>query len=405
MMKDQRLTASPAPAPAGAEDLDELLTTFDLFSPEHWNRSDDVLRYARERCPVPYTTVRGGQHMVTRYADVRQVLENPQLYSSDANMVGGAGLMMPPIDLDPPRHHAFRAILNPYFHPKYIAAREPVVRDIAVRALSPWIESGECEFISQYAGPFITDVLAAVVFDEPDKEVFRLAAEHNERIATGDASAFVDQKELLTRFVERRRAEAGSDDLVSAIDGAVINGVPLTEVEKVGAVTILFAGGLDTTKIAISNIVHRLALDPGLEAQLRQPEWERHILDEFLRLDSPVSALARVATCDTELAGQSIREGDQLAIYYGSANRDQAAFADPESLVLDRKGNPHVAFGMGIHRCLGMHLARLQIKVAINEFLERATNIRLQPGAVPRRRPGVAPIFETLPVEFDLVRA
>jgi cytochrome P450 len=384
--------------------LNELLTTFDLFNPEHWDRSDDALRYAREQCPVPYTTARAGQYMVTRYADVRTVLEDPQTFSSDANMVGGAGLTMPPIDLDPPRHHAFRVILNPFFHPKYIGAREPIAQEIAVGILTPWIASGRCEFISQYAGPFITDVLAAVVFNEPDQEVFRLAAEYNERIATGDASAFVEQKELLTRFVERRRAEPGDGrDLISAINNAVIGGVPITDAERVGAVTILFAGGLDTTKIAISNIVYRLAVDPSLEAELRRPDWPRSLLDELLRLDSPISALARVATRDTDLAGQTIHAGDQLAVYYGSANRDEAAFADPEELVLDRTGNPHVAFGMGIHRCIGMHLARMQIKVSIDEFLKRATNIRLQPGAVPRRRPGVAPIFESLPIEFDPV--
>jgi cytochrome P450 len=389
---------------AASADLAELLTTFDLFDPEHWDRSDDVLRYARQQCPVPYTTARTGQHMVTRYADVRTVLEDPQTFSSDANMVGGAGLTMPPIDLDPPQHHAFRTILNPFFHPKYIGAREPIAQQIAVRALTPWIDSGRCEFISQYAGPFITDVLAAVVFDEPDQEVFRLAAEYNERIATGDASAFVEQKELLTRFVERRRAERGDgQDLIAAINRAVINGVPITDAQRVGAVTILFAGGLDTTKIAISNIIYRLALDPTLETELRRPDWPRYLLDEFLRLDSPISALARVATKDTELAGQPIQAGDQLAVYYGSANRDEAAFVDPEDLVLDRTGNPHVAFGMGIHRCIGMHLARMQIKVSIDEFLKRATNVRLAPGAAPRRRPGVAPILESLPLEFDPV--
>jgi len=136
---------------------------------------------------------------------------------------------------------------------------------------------------------------------------------------------------------------------------------------------------------------------------LRTPGWERRALDEFLRLDTPVAALGRVAIQDATLHGQPIRAGERVDVYFASANRDEHVFSTPDRMDFGRERNPHVAFGLGVHRCIGMHLARLQIKVALEEMLTRATRVRLLPGTELRRRPGVAQVYESLPIEFDAV--
>ncbi|MDT4937555.1 MAG: hypothetical protein QOG80_1226, partial [Pseudonocardiales bacterium] len=304
---------------------------------------------------------------------------------------------------DPPLHHEIRKLLNPFFHPKRLAESEDVVRRLARQTMAPWIESGRCDVVSDYAAPFVTDVLATVIFQEDDLDVFRRAEHYNGRVAVGDASAFAPFYEELTAFVDRRRAQPREDDIVTTIINGTVAGRALTEAEQIGCVLILFAGGLDTTKVAIANIVARLAADRSLEDVLRTAGWERRALDEFLRLDTPVVALGRVAVQDAILHGRPVMAGERVDVYFASANRDEQVFGAPDQLDLGRERNPHVAFGLGVHRCIGMHLARLQIKAAVEELLARATHVRLQAGTTLHRRPGVAQVFEALPIEFDLV--
>jgi cytochrome P450 len=387
--------------------FEELLETFDLFNTAHADVVHDFMKYARAKCPVPHTKARGGQYLITRYDDVRRALTDYDSFSShgDANVVGTNGVVLPPIDEDPPQHHQFRQLLNPYFHPRRLAAEEPTIRDIARKTISPWLEAGHCDLIADFASPFVTDVLAQVIFDQEDTEIFRRADEFVTRTATGEAQAFLYFRDVIAEFVDRRRdAGVNGNDIISKINSAVVNGRKLTDAERTGAVMILFGGGLDTTKVAIGNIVAELARDKRLEGALRQPGWERHVVDEFLRHDSPVVTQGRIAAQDIEIGGQCIRAGDRIAVHIASANRDETIFEHADELDFARERNPHLAFGLGVHRCIGMHLARLQIKVAIEELLRVITDIRIAPNAVLRRHAGVARVYEELPIEFERVQ-
>ena len=166
-------------------------------------------------------------------------------------------------------------------------------------------------------------------------------------------------------------------------------------------VIVLFLGGLDTSRAAIACIVHHLTLTAGLEERLRAGEWTRSELDEFLRHDSVVTALARTVTVDTELGGQPLNAGDRLLVHYYGANHDPRQFPDPDTLDFGRDRNPHLAFGLGTHRCIGSNLARLQIRVAFDELLSRVRNIRLADGAEPEFTTGVARHPVTVLVVFD----
>lgn len=383
--------------------VSELLSQFDYTNPEHDARFDEVLSHARGTCPVPHSSAIGGHYIATTYEAVSEVLRDHTTFSSTEyiNISGNMGVRQPPIDTDPPIQHDYRKILNPFFHPKYLAGSEQQIRDIAKIHISQWISNGTCEFISDFAAPFVTDVLAKIVFNCEDTAVFRRAAECTERLVSGDISVYPEFAALMANFVEdRKKVDQGG--VVSAVLNGEIDGRPLTPEEQVGAVQILFSGGLDTTKVAISDIVLAMTQYPGLEQRLRTPGWEKATLDELLRYSSPIAALGRSATRDTVVAGQRLKAGDKVLVHYSSANHDESVYEAPNELRFDRERNPHLAFGLGVHRCVGMHLARLQIRVAIEELLSAFTNVRLTPDAPDLvRRPGISRVLLQLPIDFD----
>jgi cytochrome P450 len=388
----------------GDSEIAALLPDFDFFKKEHSDRSTEILSYARRHCPVPHTSASGGYHIVTRYDDVRRVLTDSETFSSTeyTNIAGNGGVPLPPLDTDPPLQHGFRQLLNPFFHPKRLAASDERVRAIARSAMAAWIGSGHCEAMQDFAGPFITNVLASVVFEDDDGELFREAAVCNERFITGDTQGVLDFYQLMVQFVEKRTASSEPGAIVDAVTTGTVLGRPLTDAERVGVVQVLFVGGLDTTKVAIGDMVLQLATDPTFEGLLRKPGWERTILDEFLRHTSPVNAMGRIVTRDVDLRGTQLQAGDRVLVHFGSANRDTDVFEHADELDFTRERNPHVGFGIGVHRCIGMHLARQQIRIAIDTLLEGVTNLRLAPGAEIARRPGMSRVLYALPIQFDI---
>jgi len=195
------------------------------------------------------------------------------------------------------------------------------------------------------------------------------------------------------------------DGMLSALASKPLeDGRTLSREEQVAVVMVLFLAGLDTTRGAITLITEQLATNPLLERRFRTPGWERSDIDEYVRYLSPVKCLGRRATTDTEIAGVPIAAGDHVLVHFESANRDAGQFDDAETLAFDRHG-PHAGFGLGVHRCLGAQLARIQIQVAIEELLRRVTNVRLAPGTKLIRTPGITNGVEQLPIEFDLTTA
>jgi cytochrome P450 len=165
---------------------------------------------------------------------------------------------------------------------------------------------------------------------------------------------------------------------------------------------VLFLGGLDTTRGAIGMIAHELAKDPALQERVRDPRWQRKDMDEFVRLASPVACLGRTVLADTELGGVALRQGEQILVRFDSANHDPDQFDDAESLRFDLNRPGNAAFGLGIHRCLGVHLARVQIAVAFEVLLERITHLRLaDPDTDVHYIFGIARGPETLRLAFD----
>jgi cytochrome P450 len=389
------MTGINDPATARVEDLAPHL---DLFDPAHSERLWEVLEYARAQCPVLKTDADDGYFIVTRYDDLRTVLEDAETYSSEQAGLRGVPIPMPPLTEDPPRHIEYRRALNKYLSRSSLSKFADDIRETARELLDKLVPNGQFDFMTDYAVPFTSRNLARVILDDGNAERIQRAISIAIRISgDGDAAAFFEIAALAEELL-RERAASGSerDDVLSAILNGTVEGRPLTLEEQVGATTILFTGGLDTTKAAIGNIARHLAEQPGLEQRLRDPDWIKGDLDEFLRYESPIMFMARTVTRDTEL-------GDRVAVHYASANRDDSRFPQADELDFDRDRNPHAAFGLGPHRCIGLHFARLQIEIAFSELLARVTNLRIAPGAEVESAVGVVLTHEHLPVVFDVL--
>ncbi|OHV06917.1 cytochrome P450 [Mycobacterium talmoniae] len=383
----------------------EFLSHFDVFNPDHSRRKWEILSQAREKCPIMTTDADGGYHIVTRYADIRTVLEDPDTYSSSSPSINPAPVRLPPLDSDPPLHSDFRQILNPFLSRKYLLTREQEMRDLAAETIDGWIDKGQCEFIDDFAIPFSSGVLSRLIFDEGDEGQIAIGVEIINRIVKDQSpEAMFDMAMLCANYLVRREDDdRPRDDLLGALLDARVGGRELTDDERLGVVTVLFFGGLDTTRAAIGNIMVNLVANPELEDRLRNPAWVRHDMDEFLRYESPVTFMARVVTRKTVLGDVSLNRGDRVLVHFASANRDSAQFADADRLRFDHRRGGNAAFGLGIHRCVGSNLARLQLTIAWDELLKRCTNFRLASGTEIEYATGQVHGPEHLPIIFDRV--
>ncbi|MCU1664427.1 MAG: cytochrome [Pseudonocardia sp.] len=377
---------------------------FDIYDSDTAQALDEVLDVARRGCPVAHSEANGGYWLLTRYADVVEVLGDDERFSSRGgkSIPSRQFLEMPPLDSDPPEHRAYRRLLNRFFSKGGLAQYEPAIRELARALVDRFADAGRAEILGDFAGPLTGAVLCRVILDLDDQELMTQAQLRVQRISEENTpEAWMELTGFLRELVGGR--PRGRDDVLDAVLGGSIEGRPLTEEEKLGVLIVLFLGGLDTTRGAISCIVAHLARTPGLEDRLRSSDWVRTDLDEFLRHDSVVTGLARTVTRDTELGGELLRAGEKILVHYYAANHDPEQFPEPDRLDFDRGRNPHVAFGVGIHRCLGSNLARLQIRVAFEELLATVRDIRFADGVEPRFAAGVARQPERLDVTFERV--
>jgi cytochrome P450 len=381
----------------------EILSHFDVYDPTVSRMLNEVAHEAHRHCPVAHSDAHGGYFLVAGYAEAATVLGDDARFSSHGgkSIPSRQMLDMPPLDSDPPEHRDYRRLLNRFFSKAGLARHEPAIREIARSLVDSFVDAGHVEIVSDFAAPLTGATLCRVILNLEEPELMSRAQALVEKISTVNTPEAWGELSGFLRDLISTREPDGRDDVLNAILTGTVQGRSLTDDEKLGVVIVLFLGGLDTTRAAISCIVHHLAVNPGLEERLRGTDWTRSDLDEFLRHDSVVTGLARTVTVDTELGGQPLRAGDRLLVHYYAANHDPAQFPNPDTLDFGRSRNPHLAFGVGIHRCLGSNLARLQIRVAFDELLPRVQNIRIEDGREIELAPGIARQPVALPVVFD----
>lgn len=388
------------------DDLAQLLSEFDPFSEAHFARLPEAMEYARGKCPVVHTQSHGGMYLVTRYADVKSVLSDPETFSSKEASPLPSPVPFPPFTADPPLHNQYRKVVNRFFTRPYLRRHEDTMREIARSCIERFVDRGEVDFIEEFAVPFTVTTVADIVFDESDEERLKRAVKAVERVVHENSpEAYQGVAEIAMEYMAERAARAAeSDDLLSAIVTGTVDGRPMTQEEQLGMVTILFIASLDTTRGAIANIAAAVAAQPELEARLRKPDWIRDDLDEFLRWQSPVIELRRLVTRDVELNGVQLHAGDIVMLMYASANRDKAEFPDADNLNFDAHHRQHLAFGFGVHRCLGFMVAQTQIAIAFDELFKRITNLRLAgPDSGPDYQAGAVYTPIKLKLAFDRI--
>jgi cytochrome P450 len=347
----------------------------------HGDALDDVFStysHLRATCPVGRSEKYDGFWYLTKNEDIFAAEQDSATFSVAPSMLLpdlGTGFPLIPLDIDPPDHIRYRRILLPLFTPRAVARLEDGMRRTARQLLQQVNEQDVADVSALYARPMPTIVFSRLAgFPEQDWPKFDAWVDDiiYER-TTDPARAHAAAREVVDYFDQLLRAgpaAAGRDDLISQLHRARIDGAPLTHSELVSYCYLLFIAGLDTTAWAIRSSLWYLARNPGDQERLRRhPDLIPVAAEEFLRTLSPVQAMARTCRADTEIRGCEIKAGDRVVLVFGAGNRDPDSFESPDEIQVSRASNRHLAFGAGIHRCLGSHLGRRELVVALEEFL------------------------------------
>jgi cytochrome P450 len=390
--------------------------SFQLFADQDFAR--DPRRYyeeMRQGAPCRDDMVIPGQKpsvVFTRHEDVEYVLRNPQLFSSQfGEGMGGIGNDRPliPLQIDPPDHKKYRVLLDPYFAPREMAKLEGEVAALANQLIDAFADKGECDFTEDFAVPFpCTAFLRLVGLPTEDLDHFlhikegivRGWGEHDfEKAAQNRVAAGKECYEYFEKALDELERDR-RDGLLSRLLDAEVDGMKLTRQEILDICYLFIIAGLDTvTDSLCCFFVHLAEHREDRERIGADPTVIPTVVEELLRWESPVAGVARVATQDTEVRGCPVHKGDSLLVFVGAANTDPDGIQDADRVDFGREVNRHMAFGGGIHRCLGSHLARLELRVALREWHRRIPSYRIRPGADLLWTPMLRAVH-SLPLEF-----
>jgi len=361
----------------------------------------------RRESPVHHCAPAGFEPFwaITKHADVSAISKQPNLFSSEPGIVvlgdhqlkaragSGLGAMKTIIEMDPPDHVAYRKVTSAWFTPRAITRLDQAMEESARRIFDDLAGSegeGVCDWANDVAVRHPLTILSTVLgltpeqepkvleltnqlFASDDPDLQREGDDYNERTVALGAEIFG----FFEKIIADRRTHP-TDDLATIIANAQIDGAPMGPMETFGYYLIIFTAGHDTTKNAIAGMMQQLLQNPEQLRQLRaRPELIDLAVDEVVRWTAPVNYMKRTALEDTVVGGQKIAKGDFLAMFYGSANRDEEVFADPFAFRIDRNPNPHLGFGIGEHFCLGAHMAKRSIRALISEMARRLESVAL----------------------------
>ncbi len=376
-------------------------------------REDPYPVYAtlREEYPV-YREPAYGTYVLTRFKDVYDVLKDHGRFSSALGISPGlqsnSGAMMTTmITSDPPRHTRLRALVNRSFTPRVLESLEPWLVTLVDDILDSWEAGRDIDVVHALTVPIPVAAIARLLgISAEDTERFKDWSDAVVGATDGGLPEESRQKigDMMRYFAAEiaERRQAPRNDLVSTITFAEVDGERLTDLEMLGFCLLLLVAGNETTTNLLSNLLAVLAQKPDLWAALRDdPSRVSAAVDEALRFDSPVQMLFRSTTTDMNLHGVEIPAGSRVAVAYAAANRDPREFADPDEFSLDRDLKQHLAFGYGIHYCLGAPLARLEARVALERLIARFAKVA--PGDSPGRRvpSSILRGFSSLPLRFS----
>ena len=367
---------------------------FDVLSPQYLNDPYAIWDELRRACPVAHTDRRGSTWLPTRYRDVVDLAHDIDHFSStEISVIPFNGdrpdepvlaYGIPPISADPPLHTWTRRLLLPWFSHRRVEGYEAMTRALCTELIDAFVNEGRADAAHDYAQQIPVRVIASILgvpgtlsdtFTGWVRDLLEFADDpvRRARGAKGLVGFFVEE-------VARRRTEPGDDLLSVLMQSESDDGQPVDERLVLGVAALVLIAGVDTTWSAIGSSLWHLATHPEDRRRLvDDPETMSLAVEELLRAYSPVT-MARVVTEDVEFEGCPMKAGDKVLLNFPAANRDPEVFEDADRVILDREINRHVAFGSGIHRCAGSNLARMELRVALEEWLVRIPEFRLAEG-------------------------
>lgn len=357
--------------------------SFDPAAQGDWYSAHAMWTGIRRAESLPRTSCHGGMYLVGRYGDAQAALRDFHRFSSASGTAISSlqhGYPLLPLEVDPPAQHEYRRLLNRFFTREAVAAHEDEFRSMAVmlaeRLAGEMVSSGSGDAVTGFATPFPIMVSLALLGIPADEA--RLIEEMVNRIfdiralpeSVAEASAAFS--DYIGAYLASRRESAPRDDVVGAMLTEQVGGSLLSHQQQESVLKLLLFGGFTTTTFAIAALVRWLALAPEEQDRLRADRTDIDaVTDDIVRWCSPGTYLGRTVAEDTELGGQRLIEGDRLLVCVGAANRDSEQFDDADSVRADRHFGRHLGFGFGPHRCIGIHLARLELRLAATELLTR----------------------------------
>jgi cytochrome P450 len=388
MTVEQSALGDPAAPPAGcpAHVPAEQFRHFDYVKDIEAAR-DPYEGYLQYRGEKPFwSDVDGGFWVLTDAAQIRDCFLDPETFSNRNIGLGYTAFprTMIPDQLDPPEHTKYRKLLLPYFPPTAARALEPDIRAIARAEIATWADEGRVEFVDQFAGRFPQIVFLQHLLHFPVEEMETFLQWEHDMVrhprdpqdAKRSMFALLD---YLTGVVEQRAAHPLPDDMISGLLQSEIEGRPVTRDEVIDMAFLLFLAGLDTVSSALSMSFYYLAQQPALRDRLvNEPDVIPEAIEELLRYVSFVNTI-RTANRDIDFHGAPMKAGDRILPSAVLAGRDPKEHDQPDVLDFDRRAKRSMAFGVGIHRCLGSHLARVELEVAFQELHRAMPDYRLEP--------------------------
>jgi len=372
--------------------VEDLLTDYDIFDPEFIRDPYPSFGEIREsKCPIAHTDRWQGSWMPTRYADVVAISQEYETFTSRGILVlppppgqteGAYGsVTAPPITSDPPDHHWHRRLILPVFAPQVVAKYEQGTRDLCNALIDEFIDAGTADAAADYAQHIPVRVIATMLGVplemEPEFTEWVRGALENMTDMEGRKRARSSILNFFLAQVEDRKNNPRDNDLITDLMNSEVEGKKVPIEYVLGVCNLMLVAGVDTTWSAIGSIMWHMAQHPEHRQQLRDnPDLWPSAVEELLRVYAPVT-MARIVDHDVEFQGCPMKAGDRVILPFPAANRDPRQFENPDEVILDREHNRHVAFGSGIHRCAGSNLARLEVRVALQVWLERIPEFEL----------------------------
>lgn len=409
------------------EDLDETARKakryhYDRHAPDYRFRFEEITQELHQKCPVAWTDTYGGHWVASGHQEVFDIARRADVLSNDHDVTGEGrgykGISIPSADtqyrggfleMDPPEQRHYRQALNPYLSPAAVARWTPFVDELVRASLDEKIESGAIDFVDDLANIVPAVLTLAMmglpladwpIYCEPAHAGVYTPPDSPDMPRVRQQSMEMGMRLYQTVLEIRENPRPG---LIDALIHARINGEPPSDPEIAGALGLLIGGGFDTTTALTAHALEYLSEHPAEREKLStaRDTLLDSATEEFLRFYTPAPGDGRTISADCEIAGTSFREGERLWVSWAMANRDPKVFPDPHTIDMERKGNRHTSFGLGIHRCIGSNVARMTFKRMLLQVLDRMPDYACDPaGAVHYPTIGVIQGMQHLPATF-----